>query len=98
MDIRERFPITEDDIPKLFLASREFAERENMDVDGRRGPRGFTIFLEKRELNIAAYNTRERDFVYVRSWHYSAFSEAELELVSRYVRLVKETLAGVPDA
>jgi hypothetical protein len=94
IDIRERLPITEDDVGKLLLASREFAEREEMDLDGRRGPRGFAIFLEKRDLNIAAYNMRERDFVDVRAWHYTGFSEAERELVGRYIRLVKEILSG----
>ena len=94
MDVRERLPITDSDIDKLFRASRAFAERENVNLDGRRGPRGFTIFLEKKNLNIAAYNTREPDFVYVRSWHYDDYSEAEDELVDRYVQLVKDTLSG----
>lgn len=94
MDIRERLPIAESDVEKLLLASREFAERENMDLDGKRGPHGFTIFLEKRDLNIAAYNIPEPDFVYVRAWHYSGCTEAERELVNRYIELVKETLSG----
>jgi hypothetical protein len=97
MDVRERLPITEGDVEKLFLASRAFAERENVDLDGRRGPRGFTIFLEKRQLNIVAYNTVEPDFVYVRAWHYAEVSEAERELVGRYVELVKETVSGRPE-
>jgi hypothetical protein len=94
MDVRERLPIAESDVEKLFLASRDFAERENVDLDGRRGPNGFTIFLEKRNLHIVAYNMRERDFVYVRSWHDGRYSKAERELVSRYVRLVEETLSA----
>ncbi len=94
MNVRERLPITEGDVEKLLLASRAFAERENMDLDGKRGPNGFTIFLEKRDLNIAAYNMQERDFVYIRAWHYTGCSEAERELVDRYIELVKQTLSG----
>lgn len=94
--IREEMPIRSDQIQKVSNISKSFSKQNGLKLTSGVGPHGFTVYMEKGNLGIAAHNTVHSDIVYIGAWDKGQNYAAHKALATRYVVEIRRAIGHHP--